>query len=251
MTDTIETNGQAVTQTIAEWLEGLTPGTVIKNGRYGWEYIWTGLRNDSHAHLAGYADGNYGYMGIDGPVGDWATVGDDVLVIVPDTHLAAVRFMVQERLIRERLSKEHTESIEALRHSLNEELTELRQRNASQQADWDKLNELLGQFAVDKQYCPEYEDVIAQWNEDFNTCQLVGRVYNWDVPVRIVVEVNSTVSLQGRTPEAVRDLVDDVIADRDEILSKAGFESLGNLAYADINIEVNGDPGRRGDPVSS
>lgn len=52
-------------------------------------------------------------------------------------------------------------------------------------SDFEKLNQLLNEYADDDSLCSEYEDTLDEWNESFAVMKLVGRKQDWEVAVTI------------------------------------------------------------------
>jgi hypothetical protein len=88
--------------------------------------------------------------------------------------------------------------------------------------DWNTLNEHIKDYANEANMCAEFERKIDEWNADFKTFTLEGRIKNYDVSVRLTATYYTTVTVEAATPEAAQEQVEEM--DSDDIDNKSGLD---------------------------
>lgn len=219
---------------VRDWEAALRVGQVITNGvtdGFGHQYIYVGeTNNDSSATwLVSYREGFASFLSYDANLDDWEVVLEDgEALLVDEFHIAAAKQMVLT-VNRHQAETERLKSEVAVANSIGEEHS---QRLVDMQSDWDHLNDQLSEFAIGKSYCPEYEQIIENWNEEFKVMQLVGREYEYAVPVQITVVLQGNVRASARQngngidTNQIREVVDQF--GQDEFLEKAGLNNISS-----------------------
>lgn len=170
------------TQTRAEFFRTLNQGDVIHmtGGRSRYLY-WGTCRNDEGNRVFRLVTERWvdilDYNMDDSELeNDWETIEttNDNGVIRRESVDANVIRYIDLILSTRRDNRTYAKSVDEVGDKLDKTL-----------ADFQIVNDKLCEFAVDKGYCPEFEEVISRWNEELSTLELLGRPRQFGISLRI------------------------------------------------------------------
>lgn len=178
-----------VTSTLSDFvsLNYVAAGTRIRRDRIGAEYMFTNQYDDvDGVHMAWLLNQAAGVV-----IGcaitetdQWSIVRDEDgdPVFEPET----VRLLARTLIATERSLRSMTREREGLR---------LNARHM--RSDWELLNEKLTQESNDRDWCSVYDQLIDQWNGEFQLLQLEPRKRDFEVEVEITATWTVRVPVEG------------------------------------------------------
>lgn len=131
----------------------------------------------------------------------------------PDTLKAEIARLLNDKTsLTEKLDEANRELEQARARSVNnavERDAAVTRRNAMQQ-DWQKLNELINEYADEHSLCDEYENTIDEWNAKFHVLQLTGRERDFEVPVTVTLTYEIKIPVRATSVSRAEDQVGDM-----------------------------------------
>lgn len=76
--------------------------------------------------------------------------------------------------------------------------------------DWSLLNTELNDYAEDQGMCEEYERRLDQWNANFGTASLTGRLRKYSVTVEITATFENVIDVEATSPSNALEKADDL-----------------------------------------
>lgn len=169
------------TQTRAEFFRTLNPGTVLRMKTGRTRYIYFGFaRNDDGDRVFRLVTERW-VDTVDYSTEESELENDWEAVEVNNNGLIS-REIVDTNTIR------HIELLLNTRRdnrSYSKSLDELGEKHEKVLADFTIVNDKLCEFAVDRGYCPDFEEVIGRWNRELKELELLGRPRQFSVALRI------------------------------------------------------------------
>lgn len=195
----------AETQSRREFFRSINQGTILRMVGGRTRYVYVGqTRNDEGQRVFRIVSERY--VDINDISADDAELPNDWERIETETGWETVEpahFRTIEMLLNTRRdNRAYSKGLEELSATHEQVLT-----------DFQTVNAKLCYWAVEREYCSEFERVIAGWNEDLVVLEVLGRPRNFDVALRIDgLENNQTfyISQQARSENEARQLVSEM-----------------------------------------
>jgi hypothetical protein len=175
--------------TLAEFLgNGVTAGEHIRRDSRDATYVFTGIRDEDEGIVWLLTPMGTLVDIADGEADAWSIVRDDSNMPVTESPLvlATARHLILTRA-DVRAQRDHADR-------LNRTIRSMR-------SDWELLNEHLSTESTDRDWCGVYDQLIEQWNSEFQTMQLEPRSRDYEVEVEITATWTVRVPVSGMTSE--------------------------------------------------
>jgi hypothetical protein len=159
---------------VGTFFSTLSVGDIIRRDGSSIEYIWLGDCYDLDDQPVKRAFDINWLTNV-----DWSN--DDLLQPNRDRWIKTDR-------TADRLTLNLISQIEAQRGSIKNKVETIREQSreiAEMVKDFTVINDLLCEYAVEKGYCPDFEETISEWNEKTTRLKLLGRQRQWSVTVEI------------------------------------------------------------------
>jgi hypothetical protein len=161
------------TVTRAEFFRSLPQGAIIRMIGSRTRYVWVGTaRNDEGQTVFRLVDERWADLltyssGDEDRENDWERV--DLEEATPNTirHIERVLYLRDE-------NRRYDQSLQALSDKLDRVM-----------ADFQIVNDKLCHFAVERGYCPDFEERISEWNRELKELELLGRERQFSIAMRI------------------------------------------------------------------
>ena len=182
-------------QNVREFFDSIPVYSVVQVGNTAQNFVYMGYtyRHDENQ------------ISLVGPNGSEAYLG-------ADTHGNENRWRIVESTSIDSSHVEALKKIQELRREYASQATELGQIRAMHTNvidDVQIINDKLCEYAVDKGYCPEFEEVIDRWNESLSVIELQGRPRDFDVRIKLGNSyAHQYLSISARTASEAREIVE-------------------------------------------
>lgn len=181
--------------TRAEFFRTLDVGTIIRMTDGRTRYVYLGVcRNDEGERVFRLVDLRWGDALEYSESGnndsesenDWAKIETETgWETVDPNHLRALQTI---------------QTVRGDNRQWQKSVDELAEKQDRIMADFQIVNDKLCEFAVDKGYCPEFEEVIGRWNQELKELEILGRPRQFAVYIGIPdTSVNMPIYVTARS----------------------------------------------------